>query len=315
MELQDFHVQSASWATPSDREALKELRLEILGYAQSAPETQAWDDLDDRSVHVLARDAHGRPVGCGRMTQAHTIGCMAVRGDWRDKGVERALLRELVARARSLGWPEVTVDAPLQANDMHAREGFVAEGDVFALAGIPLRRMRMVLWAKDPHPAASEQKWLPAATREALATSRLTLLRDSRHRLMIYQPLLPVDIYTHAAEMDELRRIATSGRGAQIRVLLHDPQSALRDNHRLVALAQRLSSTISIRVPSEETDLAYTSAYLLNDVGGYLFLPEASRPQGRAASLDRAGQAPLGQHFDDVWDRAEPATALLPLGI
>ena len=72
---------------------------------------------------------------------------------------------------------------------------------------------------------------------------------------------------------------------------------------------------IQIRTPVEEADLAYISAYLLNDAGGYLFLPEVDRAQGRAARHDRASQAPLLQHFDDVWERAEPASELQALGI
>jgi hypothetical protein len=68
-------------------------------------------------------------------------------------------------------------------------------------------------------------------------------------------------------------------------------------------------------MPVEEADLAYVSAYLLNDAGGYLFLPEADRPQGRAALNDRASQAPLQQHFDEVWERAERASILQPLNI
>lgn len=155
----------------------------------------------------------------------------------------------------------------------------------------------------------------PIASREELTAARLAVLQQARHRLSIYQPLLIAEIYSDTAEMAELRRVATAGRGAEIRILLHDAQSVLRDGHRLVALAQRLSSTVQVRVPTEEQDLGYNSAYLFDDVGGYVFQPEASRPQGRAATLDRVGQAPLVQHFNEVWERSGRATVLLPLGI
>lgn len=152
-------------------------------------------------------------------------------------------------------------------------------------------------------------------SQDELASVRLTLLRQARYRLAIYQPLLTVDAFNSADDVTELRRIASSGRGASIRVLLHDPQAALRDSHRLVALAQRLSSVISIRVPVEEHDLGYGSAFLLNDAGGYVFQPDAHRPQGRAALQDRSSQAPLSQHFDEVWERAERATVLQSLDL
>lgn len=150
---------------------------------------------------------------------------------------------------------------------------------------------------------------------QALAELRLQLLRGARRRVAIYQPALGSDAYNHAAELDELRRIASSGRGAEIRLILHDPAAALRDSHRLIALAQRLPSSVLVREPIEEADRAYGSAYLLTDAGGYLFLPEAGRFRGRASPEDRASQAPLQQHFQEVWERAVRAGALQPLDL
>lgn len=315
MELQDFHVQSASWSTPSDREALRALRLEVFVGEQGVPEALEWDDLDTDSIHVLARDERGQPIGCGRLTPEHKIGRMAVHSIWRGKGVGVALLRELVARARALAWPDVALDAQIHALDFYAREGFVAEGDVFDDAGIPHQLMRLTLNDASDVPASKPKETLSVNSQDELTSARLTLLGQARYRLAIYQPLLTADVFHSTDEITELRRIASSGRGASIRILLHDPQAALREGHRLVALAQRLPSVISIRVPVDEHDLGYGSAYVLNDVGGYVFQPDAHRPQGRAAAQDRSAQAPLLQHFDEVWERAERATALQPLDL
>lgn len=315
MELQNFHVQSASWSTPSDREALSALRLEVFVSEQGVPEALEWDDLDTDSVHVLARDEGGRPIGCGRLTPEHKIGRMAVQATWRGQGVGAALLRELVARARALGWPDVALDAQVQALDFYAREGFIAEGDVFDDAGIPHRLMRLALNDAAGVSAGKLRETLSVNNQAELASARLTVLGQARYRLAIYQPLLTAEAFGDADDITELRRIASSGRGASIRILLHDPQAALRDSHRLVALAQRLPSVISIRVPVDEHDLGYGSAYLLNDAGGYVFQPDAHRPQGRAAVQDRSAQAPLLQHFNEVWERAERATVLQPLDL
>ena len=157
--------------------------------------------------------------------------------------------------------------------------------------------------------------WLPAGTPLELAAARLALLADARRQVDIRLPRLDGTLYASAEEMDPLRRLATSGRGAQIRLLLHDPANALREGHRLILLMQRLTSVIKVRVPVEEIDLANLSACLLTDNGGYLFQPDAERPQGRATLCDRPGWAPLRQQFDEVWERAAPASMLLPLGL
>ena len=151
--------------------------------------------------------------------------------------------------------------------------------------------------------------------REALAAARLQLLAATRHQLVLHLPLLGRDDYGNDAELAELKRIATSGRRADIRILLHDPAAALRDGHRLILLFQRLFSAIAIRTPVEDVDRQNASAWLVNDSGGYLYLPDASQPQGRMALADRPAQAPLQQRFDEIWERSSRAGELQPLDL
>ena len=169
--------------------------------------------------------------------------------------------------------------------------------------------------ARDEGTGAALPVRLPSGTPSEVADARLKLLTESRRRVTIYQPVLSADIYGSAPELAELRRIATSGRGAEIRLITHAPEEALRDNHRLVALAQRLSSVVLVRTPVEDVDLAYASSYLLTDQGGYLFLPDAKRLEGRASLAERASQAPLMQHFNEVWERSARATVWQPLDL
>lgn len=317
MKLQNFDIAMVNWASDAQRAALMSLRATVFVQEQKVPEQRERDGLDVDCQHVLARDGNGLPIGCGRLTPERKIGRMAVLPDWRGQGVGVAMLRELIARARALGWNEVALEAQTSAIGFYEREGFVAYGDVFEDAGLPHRSMRLSLPADRaelplPH---RDVVALPAANRSDVDASRLQLLKDARHRLSIYLPAFAPDVYASVEELAEIRRVAISGRAAQIRVILHDPEAALRNDHRLIALAQRLSSAIQIRTPVEDVDLAYASSYLINDTGGYLFLPEADKPQGRGARENRPGQVPLQQHFDDVWERSERASVLQTLNI
>jgi hypothetical protein len=157
----------------------------------------------------------------------------------------------------------------------------------------------------------------PVRDREELAAARLQLLAATRYKLAVHLPSLPADAFSTPAELAELRRIATSGRNAEIRMVLGDADAALRAGHRLIDLAQRLSSAIQIRTPASEDDSGpvNTAFWLFNDTDGYLFLPDASRLEGRAALEDGPGQAPLLLDFEQIWERAEPASQLQPLGL
>lgn len=316
MKLQNFHTEVAEWSRDEQRSALLELRRIVFIEGQGVPEARERDGLDGECWHVLARDDAGKPIGCGRLTPAHKIGRMAVLEGWRGQGVGAALLRELVARARNLGWPEVALEAQVSAIGFYQREGFEAHGDVFEDAGLPHRSMRLALPPLE-HSAMPlrDPGILPAGTREETAATRLQLLREASHDVSIRLPLLDNGSFDSPEELEELRRTASSGRSARIRILLHDPEAALRNDHRLITLAQRLPSAIQIRMPVDELDLGYRSSCVLNDAGGYLFLPEADRPSGRAASHDRAGQAPLQRHFDETWERSERAGMLQVLDL
>ena len=314
MKLQDFHVELASWADADQREALRELRHEVFVLGQNVPEAREQDGLDADCQHVLARDEAGVAIGCARLDAHGKVGRMAVREPWRKRGVGAAMLRELVTLARARGATQVLLAAQVSALGFYERAGFVAYGDEFQDAGMPHRMMRLDLDPTRPQPPALRDRGgLTVGNRADVVAARLQLLADTRHQLLIRVPVLDLDTYAGTAELEHLRRVAISGRAASIRMLLHDPAAALVNDHPLVGLAQRLSSAFAIRVPVDPADLAWLGAYTLNDVGGYLYLPDASRPTGRAARDDRAAQAPLRQQFNEVWERAEPATVLQAL--
>jgi len=98
-----------------------------------------------------------------------------------------------------------------------------------------------------------------------------------------------------------------------VRVLAHDLRRAVAEGHVLIGLVRRLPSLFAIRVVEEEPDVQYASAFVLNDQGGYLFRPLATRFEASACLHDPARQRQLQSYFDEVWERARPATELRPL--
>lgn len=316
MKLQDFHVEAASWSNQEQRSALIAIRSEVFIREQGVPEAREHDGLDDQCWHVLARDNDGHPIGCGRLTPDYKVGRMAVVQSWRGRGVGAAVLRELVSRARDLGRPKIALAAQVSAIGFYERQGFSAYGDVFEDAGMAHRSMTLELPLREKIVAPLRDIGaLPASNPAETAAARLQLLTQTQRELAIYLVLLDQHAYGSPDEVAQLRRIASSGRDARIRIILHDPGTALRTDHRIVTLAQRLPSSIQIRTPVEDADLAYPSNYLLNDGGGYLFVPDANRAQGRAATNDRGAQAPLARHFNNVWERSERASVLQALNL
>lgn len=319
-DTQDFHVAPADWQ--HDGADLKALREAVFIQEQQVPAEEEWDELDADSEHVLAYANDGSVIGCGRLTPEHKIGRMAVLADWRGRGVGAAMLGLLLQRARELGRESVSLHAQVSALEFYRKHGFEAFGEPFMEAGIEHRAMRRQLDPMEPPPAergkpppAPASRDLSADTREELRQATLTVLSQARHRICMHTHQLADALADDDELIEELRRIATSGDQASLRFLTHDADSLLRNGHRLVNLAQRLESSISIRVIVEREDLNHPSAFVLNDRGGYLVQTLATMPRARGATCLPGRHASLLDYFNQVWERSEPALALRRLDL
>lgn len=138
-----FAIRTCSWADRAPQ--LHAVRHTVFVVEQGVPETLEWDDADAPSLHALAVDTHGDPVGCARLLPDGHIGRVAVLAPWRRRGVGSALLRKLIEEARSRGDARVIVNAQVAAMSFYVRHGFVASGEPFDEAGIPHRVMERAL--------------------------------------------------------------------------------------------------------------------------------------------------------------------------
>lgn len=316
----DIHVELCTWSNDADRAALSAVREAVFVLEQHVPPEIETDDDDARSVHVLARAEDGTPIGTGRLVPGGRIGRMAVIADWRGRGVGTLLLQTLLEQASARRWIDIVLHAQRDAVPFYLRHGFTSDGAEFEEAGIPHVVMRRTLAAlPEPARAAPRQPPTPvvlrAETREELIEVTRQLLAGARHEMCVLVRELHPLLLDDTACLVELRRLAISGRGASIRVIVQDLTRAMQENMRVLELAQRLSSVIELRRPTEPADLAYSSAFMCVDTGGYLFRPVESE-MGAAGSTRAPGRhAELMAVFEQVWERSEPWPELRALGV
>lgn len=316
----DFHVEVCDWANAADRAALHGVRETVFVLEQHVPQDMEIDDDDPRSAHVLARTGDGAPIGAGRLAPGGRIGRMAVLSAWRGRGVGSMLLGTLIDMARARRMASVCLHAQHDAIPFYLQHGFASEGEAFEEAGIQHVTMCRALDAmsdpdRPPPPAAPEPQALRASTREELIDITLRLLSNARHSMCVYVRELHPLLLNDTACLVELRRLAISGRGASIRILVQDLSHALQEGTRVLELAQRLSSVIELRRPVEQTDLAYPSAFMCVDAGGYLFRPLEHEMLASGSTYAPGRHAELMRLFEDVWARSETWPELRTLGI
>ncbi|HET7135201.1 MAG TPA: GNAT family N-acetyltransferase [Casimicrobiaceae bacterium] len=143
MTADAFTVRTGSWG--GNEPALRFVRHAVFIVEQRVPAPLEWDDADAASLHALAVDEEGEPIGCARLLPDGHIGRVAVLASWRRRGVGSALLRCLIDEARRQGHRAVLLNAQADAMPFYARHGFVARGGAFDEAGIPHHAMERSL--------------------------------------------------------------------------------------------------------------------------------------------------------------------------
>lgn len=292
---------------PDDLKSLRAVREAVFVVEQGCPIEEEWDDLDASSCHALALDAEDRPIATGRLTSNHKVGRMAVLAEHRRSGVGAAILEHLIAKARTLGYPELWLSSQVHALAFYERFGFVAEGPEYLEAGILHRKMHR------PVPAISATGLIQFDRAASLRATAMDLLRSAQHRIGLISQSLDPALFDDEAVAALFKRVAISGRGACIQILVEDIAPAIQGSHRLVELAQRLSSPIAIRRANRRDDPEFGPAILLNDQGGWLRRPDPTRFEGEAALSDRPRNRELWLGFERSWERAEPETAIRAL--
>ena len=134
-----FLVRTCGWKDAADE--LRRIRYDVFVIEQRVPEVLEWDAADADSIHALATDTEGAPIGCARLLADGHIGRVAVVRQWRTLGVGTALMLHLIDKAAARGDRQVIVNAQVAAMAFYERHGFRASGDVFEEAGIAHRVM------------------------------------------------------------------------------------------------------------------------------------------------------------------------------
>ena len=135
-----------------------------------------------------------------------------------------------------------------------------------------------------------------------LAATRL--VEQAHAQIEIFSRDLDARIYNHSAFSDGIRNMITSSARAKVRVLVIDPDLAIKRGHRLIDLARHLTSYMEIRKVHEDY-CANPEAFLTVDRRGLLHRKLASRYEAVVNFNDPHHATTLSDYFDEVWDRSK----------
>ena len=131
----------------------------------------------------------------------------------------------------------------------------------------------------------------------------LAMLAQARRCLSLYSPDFEPWLYNHSsveqACLDFLRKHPRN----RLRILLNDPSRAVRQGHRLLELARKLSSNMHIRKCHPEYP-QLSGAFLLVDSCAMILRPKPDRSTGEALYREPVRARQLQRQFDLAWEHS-----------
>jgi hypothetical protein len=143
----------------------------------------------------------------------------------------------------------------------------------------------------------------------AFADCAVRLVQASRMSVCALTQTLDARLYGGEAFADAVRRFVLQHERARVRILVQQPEVAVRSANHLIETARRLSSRIQFRQPGEDHRLL-ASEYWIGDERRVL---HRERPEHLDAYWfeDAPLQARLRlRSFEEIWEHAVPAREL-----
>ena len=138
-----YLIRMASWQ--DEAPILRIIRTAVFIHEQQIPEDLEWDEFDLISMHVLALNSGGQPIGTARLLPDGHIGRMAVLKEWRGKGLGGAMLLRILEELRNRHMRKAMLNAQTTAIRFYEKFGFRVSGKEFMEAGIPHVKMIFLL--------------------------------------------------------------------------------------------------------------------------------------------------------------------------
>lgn len=141
---------------------------------------------------------------------------------------------------------------------------------------------------------------------ESIRQIGVDMLEQARLQVLLFSQDLDPRIYDQPPFLQALQRLAVMhSPRARIRVLVLDNQRLIKEPHRLLELARRLTTSIELRRPIAEYR-ERTDEFLLIDNSGYLHREQPAVPQAVASYHNPLRARTLQGEFLEIWEHSEP---------
>ena len=122
----------------------KLIRTQVFICEQGITEADEWDDQDLISQHFVIYD-QDQPIATARLLQDNSVGRVAVIQKYREQGIGRLIMLEIIEHAQQQQYSFLKLSSQLHAISFYEKLGFLTQGNPYDECGIPHIEMMMPL--------------------------------------------------------------------------------------------------------------------------------------------------------------------------
>ena len=134
-----------------------------------------------------------------------------------------------------------------------------------------------------------------------------TLIGQAERSLEIFTRDMEPRLFDNSDFTSAVRAMVLRSRNTRVRILVNEPDSAIKHDHRLIYTARHLTSYIEIRKTHEDYAMN-PAAFLLVDQRGLLYRTLATHYDGIANFNNPRKVGELLQFFNEAWNHSHQYT-------
>ncbi|MDX2507142.1 MAG: hypothetical protein QNL62_22060 [Gammaproteobacteria bacterium] len=150
--------------------------------------------------------------------------------------------------------------------------------------------------------------------REELRQLILAISQQAQHSILIFSHQLDYSLYDTEELYEAIKDLAIKSHRTHIHILVHDARPMAQKNHRLLELARRISSHISIKVTAKEHQDIFET-FIIFDDRAYIIQNNPDRYDARGNFYAPLTARKLSEQFHDMWQRGMVDSTLRRLSL
>lgn len=141
-------------------------------------------------------------------------------------------------------------------------------------------------------------------TRQKNRDAIFKLISSAQNQISIISRYLDPTIFNSEGFIDNASEFVRRTKTANIRILVHDTNPIVKNNHRVLSLSQRISSKIQIRTICNDFS-QYNKSFLVADTTGYIYNIKSDLYDAEVNFNDTDKSKELAETFKNIWELSQ----------